>query len=295
MICVQLNGGLGNQMFQYAFGRAMAFKLQTELLFDSSPLLNNKTAFTNRTLELGIFKIKIQLASITDIKRLKSIFYRIVNVIFYKLGFKGIQTSKYFIEKNFSYNKSIDKIGKNCYLNGYWQSYRYFQNIESIIREEFKFPPILDMGNKDTIFKIENGNSISLHIRRSDFVNNKYHDIHGTCSIEYYQKAVEYIATRVSDPVFFIFSDDIEWARTNLNLNFPYEFVAGNIGNKSFIDMQLMSLSKHNIIANSSFSWWGAWLNSNTEKIVIAPKQWFLEEKMNAQTSDLIPNTWIRI
>jgi len=295
MICVQLNGGLGNQMFQYAFGRAMAFKLQTDLLFDTSPLLNNKTVFTNRSLELGIFKIKIQEASITDIKRLKTIFYRIVNTLAFKAGFQGIQTSKYFIEKNFSYNESIDKIGKDCYLNGYWQSYKYFQNIESIIREEFKFPPILEMGNKDTIVKIENGNSISLHIRRTDFVNNKNHDIHGTCSIKYYQEAAENIANRVSDPVFFIFSDDIEWVRTNLNLNYPCEFVSGNNSDKSYIDMQLMSLCKHNIIANSSFSWWGAWLNANPNKIVIAPLQWFADETMNAQTYDLIPSNWIKI
>lgn len=295
MICVQLNGGLGNQMFQYACGKALAYKHQTELLLDTSGLINNKTGITFRSFELGIFKINIQEAATNDIKRLKPLLYRIVNVLTFKMGFRGIQTSRYFIEKNFYYNESIDKIGKYCYINGYWQSYRYFQHIDKIIHDEFKFPEIVDIVNSEEFIKINKENSISLHIRRSDFVNNKHHDIHGTCSIEYYRKAVEYVATKISSPFFFIFSDDMEWARANLNLNFPCEFVSGNIGKQSYIDMQLMSHCKHNIIANSSFSWWGAWLNPNPNKIVVAPKQWFADEKMNSQTNDLIPETWIKL
>jgi len=295
MICVLLNGGLGNQMFQYAFGRALSNKLHTELFFDTSSLLNNNSEITIRSLELGIFDLRIQIACDKEIKQLKPLLYRIFNFIYYKLGFKGIQTSKYFIEKKNSYNESINKISRDCYLNGYWQSYRYFQNVDSIIRQEFKFPLISENGNNETITKIQKCNSISLHIRRTDYVNNKNHDIHGTCSIEYYKRAAEYIAKRVSDPVFFIFSDDIDWARTNLNLNYPCEFISGNIGDKSYIDMQLMSLCKHNIIANSSFSWWGAWLNSNPNKIVIAPKRWFKDENLNKQTFDLIPKVWIRL
>lgn len=294
MICVQLNGGLGNQMFQYAFGKTLATKYKTELILDTSRLINNKTGITYRSLELDIFKINLQEASKNDIKRLKPLFYRIANVLAFKAGYLGIQTSKYFIEKGFSFNSSIYKIGKDCFLTGYWQSYRYFENIESLIREEFKFPQVFDKDNH-RLTKIEHENSISLHVRRTDFVNNKYHDIHGTCSIEYYEKAAEYIANKVSRPCFFIFSDDIEWARANLNLNYPCEFVSGNIGKQSYIDMQLMSLCKHNIIANSSFSWWGAWLNQNPNKVVVAPRQWFADETRNSQTKDLMPETWLRI
>ena len=295
MICVQLNGGLGNQMFQYAFGKALATKHKTELLLDTSRLINDKTGITNRSFELDIFKIDKQQPRKTDTEKLKPLFYRIVNVLAFKAGFRGIQTSKYFIEKGFSFNSSIEKIGKDCFLSGYWQSYRYFQSIESIIREEFLFEPTLDNTNKDRVIQMANKNSVSLHIRRNDFVNNKYHDIHGTCSIEYYQKAAEYIAGKVNEPFFFIFSDDMDWVRVNLNLNFPCVFVSGNIGKQSYIDMQLMSQCKHNIIANSSFSWWGAWLNANPNKIIIAPSQWFADEKMNAQTTDLIPKTWVRL
>jgi len=295
MICIQLSGGLGNQMFQYAFGRALAYKHKTELLLDTTKLINNKTGITYRSLELNIFNIRLQEASKNNLNKIKPLFYRIINVFAIKTGLQGIQTSKYFIEKKYSFNNSIVKIGNNCFLAGYWQSFRYFQDIEFLILEEFKFHQVLQEDNINWITKIKNENSVSLHIRRTDFQNNKNHDIHGTCSIEYYKKATKTIAEKVSDPFFFIFSDDIEWARTNLKLIYPNEFVSGNIGKQSYIDMQLMSQCKHNIIANSSFSWWGAWLNNNPNKVVIAPKQWFAYAKLNIQTDDLIPETWIRI
>lgn len=297
MICVQLSGGLGNQMFQYAFGRALAVNHKTELLLDTSLLRTKELSSgpTSRSFELSLFHLNAEEARKKDIKRLKPMLYKIINSLSFRTGFKGIQTSKYFVEKEFSLNKSIDKIGKDCFLVGYWQSFKYFQDIETIIREEFQFNQGLFNKNIEVANLIKNENSVSLHIRRNDFVNNKYHDIHGTCSIEYYRKATEHIAYKVRTPFFFIFSDDIEWARSHLNLNFQCEFVSGNNGNQSYIDMQLMSLCKHNIIANSSFSWWGAWLNSNPNKVVIAPKQWFVDEKMNTQTNDLIPETWIRI
>ena len=295
MICVQLNGGLGNQMFQYACGQALAYKHHTVLLLDTTQLKINNSSITFRRLELDIFKINIQEASKKDVEKLKPLFYRIVNVLSLRTGFRGIQTSKYFIEKSFSFNESIEKIGKDCYLNGYWQNSRYFQNIEPIIREEFKFPFIIDKVNNERLIRINKENSISLHVRRSDFVNNKHHKIHGACSIEYYRKAAEYISSKIELPFFFVFSDDIDWAQKNLNLRYPCEFVSCNIGKQNYIDMQLMSLCKHNIIANSSFSWWGAWLNMNPEKIVIAPKQWFVNETKNAQTNNLIPDTWIRL
>ena len=296
MICVQLSGGLGNQMFQYACGRALAFKHQTKLLFDSSQLLSKKSGsgITNRSFELGIFNINAMEAKKEDIKKLKPLPHRIANVLFLRTGFQGIQSSKYFVENKYSYNNNIEKIGKNCFLAGYWQSEQYFQNIRSIIKDEFRFKPFSDAKNIQWQNKIENENSVSLHIRRSDFVNNKFHDIHGTCSIEYYLKAAGYISANTTNPFFFVFSDDIEWARKNLNLSGECEYISGNSGENSYMDMQLMSMCKHNIIANSSFSWWGAWLNQNPEKIIISPKQWFIPKVLNDKTVDLIPGTWLR-
>jgi hypothetical protein len=284
-------------MFQYACGRAVAYKHQTELLFDTSQLITSKPnlGLTSREYELNIFNINGTIASKEDIKKIKPLFYRIANILSIKFGFHGIQTSKFFIENKYSFNNSIEKAGKDCFLAGYWQSFRYFKTIETLIKEEFKFPMELDSVNIEWATKIKNENSVCIHIRRTDFVKNKNHDIHGACSIEYYKNALEYISDKVKSPYFFIFSDDIEWARTNLDLQRPCEFISGNIGKHSYIDMLLMSLCKNNIIANSSFSWWGAWLNSNEDKIVIAPKQWFADESMNRQTNDLIPETWIRL
>lgn len=297
MICVQINGGLGNQMFQYAFGRALTIKHQASLILDLSSLKNNtgKSGTTKRSLELEVFRVKINEASVEDLKRLKPIVYRAVNVLAFKFGFKGIQMSKYFIENKFSYNSNIKKVGKDCFLSGYWQSPKYFNSIASLIRDEFTFHKQLDDKNLEIVDLIENANSVSLHIRRTDFQTTISNNTHGICSLDYYKKAVEFISTEIANPHFFVFSDDINWAKENLKLPYQLTFISGNNGNKSYIDMQLMSACKHNIIANSSFSWWGAWLNSNVNKIVIAPKIWFSNEVLNNQTNDLIPDEWIRI
>lgn len=295
MICVELNGGLGNQMFQYACGRSLAYSHQTELVLDLRRLKYNNKLFTSRAYELEIFKISAREINEEELRRLKSLTYRFFNTLHIKLFQKGIRTASYFVENTLSYDTKIELVSNNCYLSGYWQSPIYFQSIEKIIRDEFSFPSALNQSNRDLMDAIQSSNSVSLHIRRSDFVNNSNHSIHGVCSLEYYQKAIEIIANRVEHPVFFIFSDDIEWSRQNLPLSYNMTFVIGNSGQNSYIDMQLMSFCKNNIIANSSFSWWGAWLNNSPNKIVVAPKIWFLKKELNDQTKDLIPKSWIRI
>jgi hypothetical protein len=295
MICVELSGGLGNQMFQYACGRALAYRHGTKLVLDMSRLKKNQEKHTIRTYSLNIFGVQHEEISRDNLKKIKPLIYRILNTLSIRIRHVGIQTKTYFIENKYSYNTRIEKTSGTCFLSGYWQSPKYFQSVENIIREEFTFPDQLNLQNNYWLDKINNTNSISLHIRRTDFVNNKFHDIHGTCSIEYYTEAIEILRSKFEDPVFFIFSDDIEWAKQNLSIEFRCFFITGNVGNNSYIDMQLMSFCKHNIIANSSFSWWGAWLNNNPDKIVIAPIRWFKNEILNSQTTDLIPQTWIRV
>jgi hypothetical protein len=297
MICVQLNGGLGNQMFQYACGRAIANKHRTELVLDLSQLHKKVTAkgITKRSFALDIFKIKSSEITLTELHKIKPLIFRLINTLSIKIRSKGIQTPTYFVENKFNYNTNIKIVGKKCFLSGYWQSAKYFNCIEAEIRKEFTFPNSLTIENEEYLNKIKFTNSVSLHIRRTDFIDNITHDIHGFCPLDYYKEAIEIINNKIKDPVFFIFSDDIEWAKKNLQLNYACSFISGNDKIKSYIDMQLMSACKHNIIANSSFSWWGAWLNLNTSKIVIAPKVWFIDKKLNNQTFDLIPNTWIRI
>lgn len=284
-------------MFQYALGLSLSLKKQTKLLLDISQIKKNNTTskYTFRPFELKIFNLNAVETSTNNLKILKPFILRVMNVISILIGFKGIQTSRYFIERNPFYNESIKIIGKQCYLSGYWQSYKYFRDYETRIRSDFKFPQILDELNETRRKQINDSNSISLHIRRADYINNEHHSIHGVCSVEYYNKSIEYIAERVKNPTLFVFSDDIEWARQNLDIAFPLVFVTDNTGEKSYMDMQLMSLCKHNIIANSSFSWWGAWLNSYKHKIIIAPKKWYADESRNSQTQDLIPVEWVRL
>ncbi len=295
MICVQLNGGLGNQMFQYACARSLAYLYQTNVVLDKSQLRNNQKNITTRSYCLDIFNIQVEEISESSLRKVKPLIYRIINTLFFKIFSKGIQTSKYFIENGFRYNSAIKKVQNNCFLSGYWQSPLYFQSIEHIIRNDFSFPDNLSSCNEIILNDIKNTNSVSLHVRRTDFINNSVHDIHGFCSLDYYRGAMNIILGKVENPIFFVFSDDIEWVKENLKIESKVIFVSGNSGKKSYIDMQLMSLCKHNIIANSSFSWWGAWLNKNENKIVIAPQKWFAKKNLNDQTVDLIPPTWIRI
>ena len=297
MIYIQLNGGLGNQMFQYALGRKLSKKQGTELFLDDKLLKYKKTTndHTFRSFELDIFNINKKKIEINYIKKTVFIFYRIINSIAMRLGLNSFQNSKYFVERNFSYNKDIIKIKSDCFLSGYWQSPLYFESIESVIREDFKFPKLQKYSNINIAKKTEDLNSVGIHLRRGDFLNLKSHGVHGTCSPEYYQSAIDFISNKIKEPTFFIFSDDQEWVKQNFNFISNSFHISGNTGINSYRDMQLMSRCKHNIIANSSFSWWGAWLNSNPEKIIIAPKKWFSCENLNKQTNDLIPETWVRL
>jgi hypothetical protein len=285
---------MGNQMFQYSCGRALAIRYNTDLCLDISNLVKNgPNGHTSRSFELEVFDLDSSVADSKMIRALKPFIYRLINVASLIIRSKGIQTDRYFVEHGSGYNSAINNISRDCYLSGYWQSQKYFIEIEDIIRNDFKFRKNIEGRNSLWLEKIRNSNSISLHIRRSDYVNNMFHDIHGTCSLNYYNEAIQYIINSVQYPYFFIFSDDVEWARNNLKIEHPCEFIFGNTGKSSFIDMRLMSMCKHNIIANSSFSWWGAWLNPNPDKIIVAPKKWLIDSSVN--TKDLIPFNWIRI
>lgn len=289
MICTEMNGGLGNQMFQYACGKALATQNKTPLVVS---LLHFNIETGKRKFELrNVFMINVEEVKPDEYRKL-TLYYDIVNWLSYRLRRKGAQTSKYFIENKFSYNQNIKKVGKDCYISGYWQSQKYFNFIEDIIRKDFTFHKPLEGKNIEIANRIEKSNSISLHIRRTDYFTSSVHHI---CSLDYYNKAVEIVSTKIKNPHFFVFSDDINWAEENLKLPYEMTFITDNNAEKSYIDMQLMSICKHNIIANSTFSWWGAWLNSNENKIVIAPKIWFVGKSMNNQTNDLIPEKWHRI
>ena len=280
MFIVNCKGGLGNQMFQYAFYKSLGKGgAKTKLYIGDFDIEQMHNGF-----ELDkIFAISDNYATKQDRDNLAK------NGILFKILRKLKLYNSYYIERDFSYNNNYLKYTGNCFFDGYWQSEKYFSNCMDEIRHDFEFPA-LDHKNMLIAKEIELVNSVSIHVRMGDYVNHPLHG--GICTLEYYKKAIESIHTKITNPVFYIFSNNISWCQQNLSLPNAI-YVMGNEEKNSYKDMYLMSLCKHNIIANSSFSWWGAWLNSNPNKMVIAPKKWFNDPKMN--TKDLIPEKWYKI
>jgi hypothetical protein len=292
MVVTNLIGGLGNQMFQYAAGRALSLKHQTSLRLDIS-------GFANYTLHQGfelqkIFNVEAQIACKTDIDKIlgwQSLPF--VRRALLRPSMAAFRHENYIIEPHFHFWSTFHKLTKHSYLQGYWQSEKYFTEVATQIREDFAFKIPMKKKDAELVLLINQHNSVSLHVRRGDYASNpEAMSVHGLCTIEYYQIAIKYIAERVNLPNFYIFSDDIAWVQDNLKINYPHQYINHNHGAESFNDMRLMSLCKHHIIANSSFSWWGAWLNKRADKIVVAPKSWFFSEN-NIQ--DLIPKSWVRL
>lgn len=292
MIVVKLIGGLGNQMFQYATARKLSQKKYAKLKFDTNGLSLESTP---REYSLGVFNIQESFASLEEIESLKNWQDDYISLILKKIGFfPKIFTKKTFIvEKSFRFDPEILDLKDNVYLQGYWQTEKYFEDVENVIRREFTLKEEYSIENKEITKEIKNSNAVSVHVRRGDYAKDqKTNKFHGLCPIDYYNDAIKKIAKKIEKPIFYVFSDDIDWVKKNLKFNYPVRYVSNGIL-KDYEELMLMSYCKHNIIANSSFSWWGAWLNSNPEKIVIAPKKWFNDP--NVDTSDLIPENWIRI
>lgn len=292
MVELILNGGLGNQMFQFAAAKALSLRLGTNLKLDLYAL-NKHTTGTKREYELDIFDVNTQFTS------------RCKNKLLIK-GHPIVKKNKKFVLKYFGcfldgsaivYVPEFEQLGGNITLHGYFQNPKYFGGYEEVIKTDFTFRYPLDTRNKELSKKIRESNSVSIHIRRGDYLTNEQaRNNFATCSLEYYQIAIEYILQRVDNAQFYIFSDDIDWAKNNLSFaNNLVEYVDWNNNKESYKDMQLMSICKHNIIANSSFSWWGAWLNNYKSKIVIAPNQWFNKEERNKDLLHFYPSDWIKI
>ena len=285
-------GGLGNQMFQYAAGRALALTNNRSLLLDLS-------GFTDYQLHHG-FELS-RVFSLVATKAEPSTTHELLGwrenywarKILRRRQFAWLRGDKFVVEPYFNYWSDFFNLTGDCYLYGYWQSERYFKAVESVIRQDFTFREPLKEHNAELALEMASIQSVSLHVRRGDYVSNpKNHNIMSVCDLEYYRLAINYIATHVEQPVFYLFSDDMAWVKQNLPMEFPCIYIEHNGGAESYRDMQLMSLCCHHVIANSSFSWWGAWLNSNPEKIVIAPRKWFAN---GTNIKDLIPEGWITL
>jgi hypothetical protein len=286
-------GGIGNQLFQYSAGQALALKHNTALKLDLSFLnADPNNLHTKRSLELDAFHLDYKIANESDLKvyKQKGLFSKLVKRFFPFLSNKHRLVN----ESQFNFNSDFFSYPKNVYLNGFWQSEKYFKNIREVLLKEIVIRDEMTAQCKEMRDKILNSDSVSLHIRRGDYITNKNaNSFHGVLSMEYYSKAIDLLSKEFKDLTFFIFSDDMDWVKSNFKIQNKIEYIDFTAGEKNCFDLYLMSLCKHNIIANSSFSWWGAWLNKNENKKVIAPNRWFLSKDVN--TSDLIPDTWIKL
>lgn len=278
MIAIELRGGLGNQMFQYATARALAEHNNTNLVIDLSWFDQDFDAGTTpRHYELSCFSLDTTTSKYSGTAHEK--FYR--------------RLAKKYVEPHFHYDEDLPKLPKNTFLNGYFQSEKYFSDIREKLLKDFSWRKKAEGKNKQLLEKIEKDlSSISVHVRRGDYVSNENAaKFHGLTGVEYYIAAVKQISKLVKNPNLYVFSDEPDWCKQNLKFEYPTNYISHNTDGSE--DMRLMKACKHNIIANSSFSWWGAWLNENPYKIVVAPQAWFSHSE--SDTKDVIPSSWQKI
>ena len=292
MIISQIIGGLGNQMFQYAAGRALS-------LAREQPLRLDIFGFDGYGLHHGfelkrVFNCPAEIASEADVRGMLGWqALSLVRRILSRPGMAALRRKEFIVEPHFHFWSGLSQVPQDCYLAGYWQSEKYFCGASDTIRRDFTFRQPLSPENARLAGQISQVNAVSLHVRRGDYVSNTRNSItHGACALDYYRAAIQYVSGQVEQPHFFIFSDDIAWVKENLKMEMPHRYVDHNHGAESYNDMRLMSLCRHHIIANSSFSWWGAWLNQSASKIVVAPAKWFADGK---NTGDLLPQGWVKL
>lgn len=280
-------------MFQFAIGKSLAIKLNTSLYFDNSFYELGKETSVTRPYELDLFNFPVKFAKKNEIDAFltPSKFQRCLN----KLGFFE---KTYFKENSFLFDPKINTFNSSAYLHGYWQSEKYFAPFSDAIRQEFNFTKSFNLQSEKLKQEIlQKENSVSVHVRRGDYISSPQNiQIHGTCTLDYYKEAISLIRKEVENPFFYFFSDDPDWVEGNLTVTTKnYCLIKHNVTLDNWQDMALMSKCKHNIIANSSFSWWGAWLNEHENKIVIAPMKWFADADLNCQSDSIVPESWIKI
>jgi len=284
MIVTKITAGLGNQLFQYAIGRTVADYHQVELKLDTTAYSSNEW---HNGFRLDQFAITTDIATDKEIISVRGItggddfFSRVIR--------KGgvFKKSSYYSEKQRTIFDENVFLLADRYLIGYWQNEQYFIKIRNILLKEFQ--PVFPLSKQAQEYQqqLMAKNSVSLHVRRGDYLN---HPEIGVLDLSYYKQAYDYICAKVEKPVVFVFSNDLDWCKQHFN--FIDKLVYIEESKTEIDDLMLMSQCKHNIVANSSFSWWGAWLNNNESKIVIAPKKWMA---VNPNRYKWIPDNWIEV
>ena len=285
MILVSLKGGLGNQMFQYACGRAISLRHAQTLKLDLSGFDHAMKSDTPRMYGLDSWNIVESIATPDEIRKAK-----------YPLGIvtKVLRFLRKKILRRFyvPFVPWIVRFRHNGYLEGFFQDERYFADFADEIRKDFTPKNPLSQKSASMLEEIRSDErSLSIHVRRGDYATTASAEF-PTLPPSYYKDALAYVKDRIPDARAYVFSDDIEWAKKNLELPADAIFVSSP-NTPHFEEIVLMSACRHHIIANSTFSWWGAWLNPLPDKIVVAPKQW--SRKHASWYKDITPPTWIRL
>ena len=280
-VIVKLKGGLGNQLFQYAIGKFISLNFEMPLYFDLTSFNSDilRTFSLNVfACEFGIYEPRMKKKRWNDF--LKYAFYRTPTII---------------VEENFKFDSTVfNRVKSETMLDGYWQSEKYFESIRACILNEITIKSVSESYLSFRKQIVSANNAIFIHVRRGDYISNpETLKFHGVKELDYYKAALTKVKSSLNSLSFFIFSDDIEYVKNNFAWIGEYTIIDGNL--KDYEELMLMSECKHAIIANSSFSWWGAWLIKNPNKFVIAPERWFEDEAMHKQSQDIIPASWMKI
>ncbi len=294
MIVTRLSGGIGNQLFQYAAGRSLASRLGTALVLDSSWIRGRHGGLPGavRRYELACFDLDARLVRAERVARLPPRT---------RVGFKlrpwlpslGRPTLHVLIEEaRTEPDARFFSAPDDTYLNGLWHSERYFEAHADEVRARLAFVPPLEGTNAELARRIEAAVSVALHVRRGDYVTEpETRAVAGVLDERWYRRALDVVAARAGDAEVFVFSDEPEWCRANLDLGRPATFVTGNAGPAAFEDLRLMSRCRHHVIANSTFSWWGAWLGERPGSVVVAPEPW----RLDGSGGYVVPERWHRL
>jgi hypothetical protein len=297
MVIVKLKGGLGNQMFQYAFGRRIASENNLTLKLDISDF--DRDVEYKRSYSLKCFNIIENIADKKDLRKAEVFlcenhFGKCLRVVSRLIPYH----KRYILREKrvFVFDPRVLGRHRDIYIDGYWQNGKYFSNIDHIVRKEFTFKHGVSDANRDAAQQIQNTHSIGIHVRNYGVnqCGKDLKDINEYCIMNghYYQEAVNYVKKILGDIYIYVFSDDIEYAKQIIQIDCPIRFMCSS-RNRDFEELQLLCSCKHQITANSTFSWWAGWLNDNPSKIVVAPERWFSSSRFD--TSDLIPKDWIKM
>ncbi len=294
MIITRLTAGLGNQMFQYAAGLALATRKLTVLKLDVSGYGIIPGRVNHETYSLSCFNIIEQFATATEVAKLVPPIPSRIKRAIRKVTLKAPPRSRRYSQAEFTFESNFESLPDNTYLEGTWQCDKYFESVTPFLRRHFTFKYPLPASADAMMQRItQDPSSVSVHFRRGDFITSQTNVHNRPLDLDYYRRAIEKLMPKVADPCLYIFSDDIRAIAREFKPDCRHVFVEPEPDWQAYDELRMMSMCRHNIIANSTFSWWAGWLNSFAGKMVIAPEPWFANKTYDG--SQVVPDAWTRL